>query len=76
MDQRKKDVRYRCSGADESVLDRNRRNHTALTLALAIPASVFGLVLAYHFGIAIIDGFEWLLHIGVVLGANPFGWSL
>ena len=34
------------------------------------------LVAAYHAGIALIDGFEWLMHVGTVLGANPFGWTL
>lgn len=37
---------------------------------------MLSLVAAYHVGIAIIDGFEWLMHVGTVLGANPFGWSL
>ena len=37
---------------------------------------VLSLAAAYHAGIALIDGFEWLMHVGTVLGANPFGWSL
>ena len=37
---------------------------------------MLSLVAAYHAGIALIDGFEWLMHVGTVLGANPFGWTL
>lgn len=37
---------------------------------------VLSLVAAYHVGIAAIDTFEWLMRVGTVLGANPFGWSL
>lgn len=58
--------------------------HGACAGALPAPLVLFGalallmllLVAAYHAGIALIDGFEWLMHVGTVLGANPFGWTL
>lgn len=58
--------------------------HGACAGALPAPLMLFGaaallmllLVAAYHAGIALIDGFEWLMHVGTVLGANPFGWTL
>lgn len=58
--------------------------HGACAGALPVPLALFGaavllmlsLVAAYHAGIALIDGFEWLMHVGTVLGANPFGWTL
>ena len=43
---------------------------------MAILAAAVGLSIGYLAGIAIIDAFEWLMHVGTVLGANPFGWSL
>ena len=61
--------------------------HGACAGALPAPLTFFGalagvallmlsLVAAYHVGIAIIDAFEWFMHVGTVLGANPFGWTL
>ena len=45
-------------------------------LAGAAALLMLSLVAVYRAGIALIDGFEWLMHVGTVLGANPFGWTL
>lgn len=70
---RKGIARHGCDRADETVLLRNWVKSNPLAAACAIAG---GLFTAYHAGIAIVDAFEWLMHVGTVLGANPFGWSL
>ena len=69
-------VGERDGGADESEPFAWHLDSNPAVAILAIPAAAASLVAAYHVGIAIVDAFEWLMHIGVVLGANPFGWSL
>ena len=65
-----------CSGADESIHLSRYVNITPVRALLATLAVAVGLTIGYFAGIAIIDAFEWLMHVGTVLGANPFGWSL
>ena len=64
------------SGADESIPLARYAHITPARAVLAILAAAVGLSIGYLAGIAIIDAFEWLMHVGTVLGANPFGWSL
>lgn len=64
------------SGADESISLARYAHITPARAVLAILAAAVGLSIGYLAGIAIIDAFEWLMHVGTVLGANPFGWSL
>lgn len=65
-----------CIGADESITLARYVNITPVRALLATLAVAVGLTIGYFAGIAIIDAFELLMHIGTVLGANQFGWSL
>ena len=64
------------SGADESIPLARYVNITPVRALLATLAVAVGLSIGYVAGIAIIDAFEWLMHVGTVLGANTFGWYL
>ena len=64
------------SGADESIPLARYVNITPVRALLATLAVAVGLSIGYVTGIAIIDAFECFMHVGTVLGANPFGWSL
>ena len=64
------------SGADESIPLARHANITPVRALLATLAVAVGMSIGYFAGIAIIDAFEWLMHVGTVLGANLFGWSL
>ena len=71
--QHERSARSGCSRAGKAVLARNWAKSNPLEAACAIAG---GLFIAYHAGILAIDAFEWLLRLGVIIGANPFGWSL
>ena len=64
------------SGADDSIPLARYVHITPALSVFAILAVSVGLTIWYFAGIAIIDAFEWLMHVGTILGANPFGWSL
>lgn len=64
------------SVADVSIPLARYVHITPVRALLATLAVSVGLTIGYFAGIAIIDAFEWLMHVGIVLGANPFGWSL
>ena len=64
------------SGADESIQLARHVHITPVRALLATLAVSVGLTIGYFSGVAIIDAFEWLMHVGTVLGANQFGWSL
>ena len=64
------------SGADEFIPLARYVHITPVLALLATLAVSVGMTIGYFAGIAIIDAFEWLMHVGTVLGANPFGWSL
>lgn len=65
-----------CIGADESITLARYVNIAPVRALLATLAVAVGLSIGYVAGIAIIDAFKWLMHVGTVLGANPFGCSL
>ena len=65
-----------CIVADESIQLARYVNITPVRALLTTLAVAVGLSIGYVAGIAIIDAFELLMHVGTVLGANPFGWSL
>ena len=62
--------------ADESIPLARYVHITPVRALLATLAVAVGMSIGYFAGIAIIDAFEWLMHVGTVFGANPFGWSL
>lgn len=62
--------------ADESITLARYVHIKPVRALLATLAVAVGMTIGYFAGIAIIDAFEWLMHVGTVLGANPFGWSL
>ena len=64
------------SQAAESVPLARYVHITPVRALLATLAVAVGLSIWYVAGIAIIDAFEWLMHVGTVLGANPFWWSI
>ena len=64
------------SVADESIPLARYVHITPVRALFATLAVAVGLSIWYFAGIAIIDAFEWLMHVGTVLGANPFGWSI
>lgn len=64
------------SVADESITLARYVHITPVMALLATLTVAVGMTIGYFAGIAIIDAFEWLMHVGTVLGANPFGWSL
>ena len=64
------------SPADESITFARYVNITPVRALLATLAVAVVLSIGYFAGIAIVDALEWLMHVGTVLGANPFGWSL
>ena len=63
-------------GADEYIPLARYVHITPVRALLATLAVAVGMTIGYVAGIAIIDAFEWLMHVGTVLGANHFGWSL
>ena len=65
-----------CIVADESIPLARYVHITPSRALLATLAVAVVLTIGYLAGIAIIDAFELLMHVGTVLGANPFGWSL